>query len=184
MENNAKTDANLMYYGRAFYVTFVNEDKEDLVFPYEKAAGAYDAVQALLKTVNEQNINILNSGAFKFFEGPVEELRNINESLSEEDEALMEYEMFNVTRRDVTSFADFLKNAKNVSNVVKTGNDLSSRKFQVGFMHEIKRDPTFKHPAFDNLYKSFGEKDKKKREETDGGNYTTPGAFPAQVGGY
>jgi len=184
MEANKKSSANVLYAGRAFYVQFIEENKQDLVFSYETPAGIYDAVNKLLEAVNTNNIDILNKESFKFFSEPLDEKHQINESMTQEEEALLEFEMFNVNRRDVTSFADFLKKAKDITAIVKSGNDLSTRKFQAGFMHEIKRDPIFKHPAFDNLYKSFGEKDKKKREEQDGGNYTTPGAFPAGVGGF
>ena len=184
MENTQKIDAHLLYAGRAFYVKYIDEKKEDTVFSYENPSKAYDTVHSLLKFLGENNINILNSESFKFFESPIEEIKSMNESLSEEDEALMEFEMFNVTRRDITSFSDFLKKSKDITKVVKSGTDLASRKFQLGYMHEVQRNPLFSHPAFDNLYKSFGEKNKAKREESEGGNYTTPGAFPAGVGGF
>lgn len=184
METNQKIDANLLYAGTAFYVQFVDEGKEDLVFKYENASEMGATVANLLKAVNEQNINVINKDSFRFFEGPMDELVNINENLDPEAVALLEFEMFNVTRRDVVSFADFMKNAKNITKIVASGKDLAKRKFQQGFTHEIKRDATFKHPAFDNLYKSFGTKNKKEREAAEGGNYTTPGAFPAGVGGF
>ncbi len=184
MENNQKTSANLLYAGRAFYVKFIDESKEDLVFTYENPSGIYATVKKLLETIDGNNIEILNRDSFKFFNEPLDETRQINESLSPEEEALLEYEMFDVNRRDVTSFADFLKKAKDITAIVKSGKDLSNRKFQAGFMHEIERNPIFKHPAFDNLFKSFGERDKKKREAEEGGNYTRPGAFPAGVGGF
>lgn len=184
METNSQTNATILYAGRSFYVQFENAEKEDLVFTYENTSQVGTTVSALLAAINEQSINILNKDSFKFFQSAMSELSAVNESLTPEDEALLEFEMFNVTRRDVVSFADFLKNAKNASELVKSGKDLPTRKFQLGFMHEIQRDPTFKHPAFDSHYKSFGTKDKKKREEAEGGGYTTPGAYPAAVGGF
>lgn len=191
METPEKQDANLLYAGNAFYVQFVTEGKEDLVFEYENIAQIGLTVASMLSTIKHDNINILNQDSFKFFNESIDNLLDINESynvtgesMSPEQEAMLEFEMFDVTRRDITSFSDFLKKAGDIRNVVQSGKDLGSRKFQLGLMHEIQRDPTFKHPAFDNLYKSFGEKDPKKRKEQEGGNYTTPGAYPAAAGGF
>lgn len=179
-----KADATLTYAGRSFYIDFIEEGRESIVFSYDTPTQAYDTLTRMLSTINERGINIVNRESYKFFSEPFENLRSINENLSEEDEALLEYEMFNVNRRDVTSFADFLKKSQDLHTITKSGNDLPKRKFQLGFMHEIQRDETFKHPAFDSLYKSFGEKDPKKRKEQEGGNYTTPGAYPAAVGSF
>lgn len=177
-------NANLLYVGRAFYVQFLDESTEDLVFAYENPAQIYSKVNEMLGAIERDGINIINKESYKFFSEKLDETRQLNESMSEEDEALLEFEMFDVKRRDVVSFAEFLKNAENYSKVTPSGKDLPNRKFELGFMHEIKRDPLFKHPAFDNLYKSWGERDPEKRKEQEGGNYTTPGAFPAGVGGF
>jgi hypothetical protein len=162
----------------------LDEGREDLVFTYDTPDRAHDTVKTMLSAISEQKINIVNKESYRFFNEPMDKIQGINESASPEDEALLEYEMFNVNRRDVTSFSDFLKKAEDYRTVTPSGKDLNHRKFQLGFMHEIQRDPTFKHPAFDSLYKSFGTKDPKKRKEQEGGNYTTPGAFPAAVGSF
>lgn len=177
-------NANLLYVGRAFYVQFLDESREDLVFAYENPAQIYSTVNQMLEVIEREEINIVNKGSYKFFEEKLDESRQLNESMSDADEALLEFEMFDVKRRDVVSFAEFLKNAANYNKVTPSGKDLPSRKFELGFMHEINRDPLFSHPAFDNLYKSWGERDPEKRKEQEGGNYTTPGAFPAGVGGF
>jgi hypothetical protein len=177
-------NANLLYVGRAFYVQFLDESREDLVFAYETPAQIYSTVNEMLEVISAEGINIVNKESYKFFNEKLDENRQLNESMTSEEEALLEFEMFDVKRRDVVSFADFLKNAANYNKVTPSGKDLQNRKFELGFMHEIQRDPLFKHPAFDNLYKSWGERDPEKRKEQEGGNYTTPGAFPAGVGGF
>ena len=184
MEANQIIDANLLYAGNSFYVQFVDESRQDMVFSYDEISSIGTTVDTLLTAIKENNINILNGDSFKFFSEPMDSISAINESMNPNAEALLEFEMFNVTRRDITSFSDFIKKAKDITKVVTSGKDLSGRKFQQGFMHEIKRDSLFKHPAFDNLYKSFGEKDEKKRKEQEGGNYVTPGAYPAAVGSF
>lgn len=178
-----KRTASILYAGNAFYLQFLNENTEDLVFSYADPKDIKNAVRALVETIKRENIYVVNGDTFKFMQD--NGIESIMESAEyAEDVELLEFEMFDVKRRDIMSFKDFLKSAGNASDAVESGADLPNRKYQLGFMHEIKRNPLFKHPAFDNLFKSFGERDEKKRKEDEGGNYTRPGAFPAGVGGF
>lgn len=176
-------NATVLYAGKAFYVKF-EDGSQDVKFTYDHIKNAGAAIHEMLVYIAANDVNVLNRDAYKFFESEMPELQKLDENLSVEDELMLEFEMFNVKRRDITDFKGFLKMAGEVRKVVKSGADLNTRKFQQGFTHEIQRSELFKHPAHDNIYKSWGPKTQKEREEAEGGNYTTPGAFPAAVLGY
>ena len=59
MENNESTKATLLYAGRAFYVKFLDESKEDLVFEYDNIARIGLCVASMKSTLVKEKINIL-----------------------------------------------------------------------------------------------------------------------------
>jgi len=69
--------------------------------------------------------------------------------------------MFNVKRRDITSFEDYLKERDNLLRIIPAnGKGAVKEKDRVlkQYIREVSRHPLFSHPTFDNNYTALGIK--------------------------
>lgn len=70
-------------------------------------------------------------------------------------------EMFDVKRRDITSFEDYLKERDNLTRLIPAtgkGSIPEKDKPLKQYIREISRHPLFNHPTFDNNYFALGIK--------------------------
>ena len=102
---------------------------------------------------------------------PTEAIEEANEalevfSLVTESQLILEMDLFDVTRRDLISFKDFLKSTERIQNPPK-------RNYLKGFTREIKRHKLFTHPTFDSTYDAIEKsqtREKVKKEKPEGWN--------------
>lgn len=169
--------AKLIFAGHAFIIE--PEDKEalpEVTFGFSGENDIRQAIEDLKSYIQKNNINVTNQDSFAFFQevellgedSPVmvqiQESRNAGLPV---DMSILEMEMFNVKRRDIISFKNFLKVPEKAGEAVMAtgGLDKNKKKYLVDFTHEISRDPLFSHPQYDLTYdmleKSKGAKPKK-----------------------
>jgi len=85
-------------------------------------------------------------------------------SLINESQLILEMDLFDVTRRDLVSFKDFINISDNVHKV-------KHKDYLKGFTREIKRHKLFTHPTFDSTYDAVEKsqtREKVKKEKPDG----------------
>lgn len=72
-------------------------------------------------------------------------------------EILLEMEMFDINRRDITSFEDFKKAHEDAGFAQELDKDRKPAKLQE-YQRRIKRHSSFNHPTWDSTYKGLGIK--------------------------
>lgn len=142
-----KIQATLVYVNSSLIICPLDESVKEEVFSAETTMELIKKIPALLARVNEGNFEIVNSDSYSFFSEPekfsADAITKLNESVKRtgtigELGSLLEFEMFNVKRKDIMSFKEFLKCAAAASQIETTGRGMGKRKFQQGLFREIK----------------------------------------------
>ena len=130
----------------------LDEAISEVVVSADNTTDLVKKIPELLGLIESGNYEIVNRDSYSFFDEPDKfsavEIAKINEMLGAENadslESILEFEMFNVKRRDLMNFKEFMKCAQDCSKTEQTGKNTGKRQFQQGLFRKIEVHPHFK----------------------------------------
>ena len=131
----------------------VDIDESIIKFKFDMECNSLNyAIEKLKLHVKENSLIVLNKESLKLFA----EKMTINGS------KVFEMEMFDVKRRDLISFKDFLKIPEKAGKIIENGKKKDKDKVLKEFTREIERSPMFSSPNYDPTYRAIDVGRKKK----------------------